>query len=165
MKTCRICLQTKTVDAFYKQSARGGMGVRGSCKECDNKKKKEYRASNKDKIQKQKKEDYLFNQELYLAQKKLYRQANKGKIAALNARRKKHVKQRTPAWSDMTKVKSYYNVCAFFNEVNGYVKYHVDHIIPMQGDIVSGLHVHTNLQIMPWRDNVAKKNKFEVCDA
>lgn len=165
MKTCRLCLQTKTVDAFYKQSARGGMGVRGSCKECDNKKKKEYRASNKDKIQKQKKEDYLANHEAYLKQKKLYRQANKGKIAALNARRKKHVKQRTPTWSDMSKVKSYYNVCAFFNEVNGYVKYHVDHIVPLQGKIVSGLHVHNNLQLLLASDNIGKKNRFEVSHA
>lgn len=101
-----------------------------------------------------------------IKQRKLeYARNNKGIINAAVARRKAAKIQRTPLWADKDKTNAYYNVCAFFNEINGYVKYHVDHVIPMQGDIVSGLHVHTNLQILPWRDNVAKKNKFEVCDA
>ena len=108
------------------------------------------------------KESYERNKDSHLAQKREYRQANKGKIAALNAKRKAHIKQRTPAWADMDKIKAYYEVCAFFNEVNGYVKYHVDHKIPLQGKLVSGLHVHTNLQVIPWAENISKKNKFEV---
>ena len=98
-----------------------------------------------------------------LAKKRVYRQANKGKINALVTKRKTRIKLRTPAWADIDKIKSYYEVCAFFNEVNGYIKYHVDHVIPLQGDLVSGLHVHSNLQIIPWLDNIRKKNKFEVC--
>lgn len=70
--------------------------------------------------------------------------------------------QREPVWADKERIKAYYDVCAFFNEVNGYSKYHVDHIIPLQGTHVSGLHVHSNLQILLASENRAKGNRFEV---
>ena len=123
------------------------------------------RTKNPERVAQLKKESYQRNRVAHLTQKKIYRQSNKGKIASLNAQRKKHVKQRTPAWADMNKIKSYYNVCAFFNEVNGYVKYHVDHIVPLQGKIVSGLHVHNNLQLLLAAENIGKKNLFEVTNA
>lgn len=98
------------------------------------------------------------------ARKQLYAKTNKGVVNAAVARRKAAKLLRTPAWSDGDKIKAYYAVCAFFNEVNGFIKYHVDHDYPLQGDLVSGLHVHNNLRIIPWQENVSKKNKFEVCD-
>jgi 5-methylcytosine-specific restriction endonuclease McrA len=63
-------------------------------------------------------------------------------------------------WADRDRIKAYYNVCAFFNEVNRYQKYHVDHIIPLQGDIVSGLHTHNNLQVILATENLSKGNKY-----
>jgi hypothetical protein len=126
--------------------------------------KRAYRAANKEKIIANKRAAYLATREANLAQKREYRQANKGKINFLCSMRKKVVKQRTPIWLspfDRLKIKCYYSVAAMLAR-NNKEPWHVDHIIPLQGKLVSGLHVPNNLQFLRGVDNVRKKNKFEV---
>lgn len=107
---------------------------------------------------------YYKHQAKNLAQKKEYRQANKGKINALVAARKKIVKQRTPIWTtdiDRERIKNEYQLAAILTKVTG-ESWHVDHIIPLQGEMVSGLHVPSNLRAIRGLDNISKKNKYEV---
>ena len=126
--------------------------------------KRAYRAANKEKIIANKRAAYLATREANLAQKREYRQANKGKINFLCSMRKKVVKQRTPMWLspfDRLKIKCYYSVAAMLVR-NNKEPWHVDHIVPLQGKLVSGLHVPNNLQFLRGVDNIRKKNKFEV---
>ena len=44
----------------------------------------------------------------------------------------------------------------------GGLKVHVDHIMPLCGDNISGLHVPENLEIVPELDNLLKNNQWEV---
>ena len=62
-------------------------------------------------------------------------------------------KLRTPKWADVNEIKEIYKEAA----LKGLT---VDHIIPLQGEIVSGLHVENNLRIIPQPDNDSKGNKF-----
>lgn len=41
------------------------------------------------------------------------------------------------------------------------IPHEVDHIIPLRGRLVSGLHVHENLRIIPRTENRKKGNRFE----
>jgi hypothetical protein len=90
---------------------------------------------------------------------KNYRQKNQG---AVNARRMKRIavqRQRTPDWADLTAIRIIYKNAASLTRKTG-IRHHVDHIFPLQGELVSGLHVETNLQILSAIDNVKKSNKF-----
>lgn len=57
-------------------------------------------------------------------------------------------------------IRCVYAECVLTSARTG-VTHHVDHIVPLQGVYVSGLHVVENLRIIPSRDNVVKKNRFE----
>ncbi len=61
-------------------------------------------------------------------------------------------KLRVPLWADHEKIDEIYR-----NKPDGY---EVDHIIPLQGKNVSGLHVHNNLQYLSPTENKSKGNKF-----
>lgn len=83
-------------------------------------------------------------------------------LAAANAskRRAAHL-QRTPPWADLELIDVFYGLAKDMEEVTG-VKRHVDHIIPLRGSTVSGLHVATNLQIITAAENTRKSNTYDI---
>lgn len=126
--------------------------------------KKAYREANKERIAAAKKADYEKNKAARLAQKKEYRAKAHSNIIYLATLRKKAVKQRTPNWlteHDKLRMKCMYSIAAMLTKRNE-EPWHVDHVIPLQGKFVSGLHVPSNLQVMRGAENISKKNKFEV---
>ena len=87
---------------------------------------------------------------------------NKDKRAAYQAKRKATILQRTPAWDpDAHLIVAKYQLAAMLTKASG-IEHHVDHIIPLQGRKVSGLHVFSNLRVIPGSDNVKKSNKFPI---
>lgn len=96
--------------------------------------------------------------------KKEYKSANKHIVNASASKRRAALLQRIPIWQtefDELKIKCIYSVAAMLSRVNGEL-WTVDHIIPLQGKIVSGLHVPNNLQVMRARENEAKRNKYRI---
>lgn len=82
-----------------------------------------------------------------------WRKNNKQRVVLYTTRRRVAKLQRTPIWADTTAIDSFYLACP--------VGYEVDHIIPLRGRLVSGLHVVNNLQYLPRRENAKKRNKFD----
>lgn len=96
--------------------------------------------------------------------KKTYRGQHKHLTNANASKRRAVLLQRIPIWQtefDELKIKCIYSVAAMLSRVNN-EPWTVDHIIPLQGKIVSGLHVPSNLQLMRARENEAKRNKYEI---
>jgi hypothetical protein len=67
--------------------------------------------------------------------------------------------QRTPKWVDLKAIKKFYDVSHWMTEVTG-IEHHVDHILPLNGRLVSGLHIAENLRVLPGPENLAKGSKF-----
>jgi len=107
---------------------------------------------------------YHQNKEHNSFRKKTYRSNNRHLINALSAKRRAAQLHRVPKWLtsfDKLKIKCVYSIASMLTRENKEL-WVVDHIIPLQGKRVSGLHVPSNLQVMRARENESKLNKFEV---
>lgn len=177
MKTCSKCKVSKPRKSFSKDCSRKD-GLQASCRSC----KKEYRKTDNTEYYRQwandnteKRREYnkqwkKANPEKVRNHNKKYREnnlekrristrvssnkwkkANPGMCRAYTAKRRAAKLERTPSWSNIEEIKAFYVACP--------ESYQVDHIIPLQGETVSGLHVLNNLQYLPAKDNLSKGNR------
>lgn len=93
---------------------------------------------------------------------KKWRTTNKDQTNSFTAKYRASKLARTPKWlskAQLTEIKAFYTMATELEAVFPW-KQHVDHIIPLQGDEVSGLHVPWNLQIIPASWNISKGNRL-----
>ena len=154
-------------------------GYRTWCKACVSVYKKQYKIDNAERIKKvQQAYDAVQNplrktyfQQRYVEQKqkidaanRAYRKANLNKHAAKENKRRAAKIKRTPSWltgDDHWVIEQAYELASLRTKMFGF-SWEVDHVLPMQGKIVSGLHVPTNLQVIPATLNRQKTNQYEV---
>lgn len=94
--------------------------------------------------------------------KRKYRESEHGSgiLNACGAKRRCQKLNATPPWYEHEKVTKLYEESARLTRETG-VQYNVDHIVPLQNKLVSGLHCLANLQIITKEENLKKHNKFE----
>lgn len=94
---------------------------------------------------------------------KKWRKDNPGKVAAQKRARELAKTGATPKWltkEHKAQIATIYLQAQILTEATG-VPYHVDHIIPINGENVCGLHVPWNLRVLKGEENLKKSNKVE----
>jgi len=127
------------------------------------KQQQEYRAENYEKLQRSIRKWRDENHDRYKVSRRNWyaRLADKSQWASNSANRRSAKRKATPKWADLEKIKTVYSDAAFISYVTG-VTHHVDHVIPLRGRNVCGLHVENNLQILSWEANLQKGVRYEA---
>lgn len=137
LRKCTKCSEIKELDKFNTENGKFPANRPGPCIIC----RSEYN-----------KQQYQLEHH-----KELIRQSQERNYIAIKTRnseyRCRRIK-RVPKWSESKAIREVYRMCP--------EGYHVDHVIPLQGKLVSGLHVLANLQYLEASDNIKKSNKFDI---
>jgi hypothetical protein len=177
MKTCLKCNIEKILSEFH-IAKKNISGLEGKCKSCKsiyrkaqyqkNKHKElsknlEWKYNNLERYKEIGKEHYRANKDRHKSLMQQHYHANKGMYRAKDAKYRATKLKATPAWANLEQIKRIYIACASISERTG-VEHHVDHIIPLQGEAVCGLHVEKNLAIIPAQMNLQKSNTYNSWD-
>lgn len=173
MKKCADCKLYKEVTDFPKSRNRKD-GYHPYCKICHETRNKKYLANNRIRRLEYERTYELKNREKRKAQKAATEKSAKTRQYRSNWRKNNVGKsrsycmkywttkiQRTPKWLTKTQLKEIEQFYLDAAYLTNYTKtpFEVDHIVPLQGKNVSGLHVPWNLQILTQSENCSKGNR------
>lgn len=178
-KTCFKCQCVKPLSEFYRHKMMAD-GHLNKCKECAKLDVRSHREQNLERVLEydrargmlphrvKARAEYAKTDAYKASQSRAnakYRENNKDKrrtikLACQRSREAgKH--SRTPSWltkEDRSAIKLKYSEARWMTARTG-IKHHVDHIVPLLGKNVSGLHVPWNLRVIPARENIRKGSK------
>ena len=169
VKRCPKCECILKPEDFSRDAKRVD-GLRWACRTCTARDKAAYRSKNKSKIleasatyrksakvPEMQRQYRTANKERITFLLRSWAQRNKAKVAAYTAHRSAATIRATPRWADEHSISSAYEVAAVLSRSG--VQFEVDHIVPLRGKSVCGLHTQDNLQVIPARQNRAKGNR------
>jgi len=150
MKKCIKCNDFKDLSSFNKG--------RNNCKICQSNYKKKWFRENKEKESEACQEHYKNNKEHILSKVKDWQDKNKGKRISYNAKyRSAKLNATLPGYDE--EINLFYLEAKVLEGQDG-IKRHVDHIVPLQGKTICGLHVPWNLRVITAQENLNKSNKL-----
>ena len=153
VKPCNICKEELPLSQFTVRNRKRRDGstyntFRSECKTCKNNKEAKRRTSPEGR-----------------ATIKAYRSSPKGKARSKRekALRDKRNRQATPKWLTPEQRKQIVDIYEHMRDCRAVTgeDYHVDHIVPLRGENICGLHVPWNLQVLPAYVNISKSNTLE----
>ncbi|MGZ8888043.1 MAG: hypothetical protein ACXW1D_00640 [Halobacteriota archaeon] len=167
-KVCSKCKDNKSLTLFNK-SVEKRSGYKSNCKSCESASRSR-RLSDPDKRSQER--DRIRNRRANQTEQQ--RRAYNDKCLDYYARNKSDYRKRvmdriakknmaTPKWADTEweqfVIREIYHLASLRQEMLG-VELHVDHTVPLQSDIVCGLHCSANLEVVTAKYNRAKGNHY-----
>lgn len=134
-----------------------------TCCECANATANQSKSKNRDKYRVMFNEWQRNNPDKTRAYTRRYLEKNQGKRNLWTSNYRQAKEDRMPNWltnADLLEMESIYEYCSSLRKCG--LDYHVDHIVPLRGTIVSGLHVPWNLQVIPGVENMSKGNRYGI---
>ena len=161
MKVCSKCKVEKDLDQYYR-GKRYKDGYRSACKPCELKRGAKWRESNSDHHRSLKQAWYskTANKARTAETVKLWKGANSARVLSYEGHRRARKLQQCPTWANTDALQDVYTSAKLLGQLTGKT-FHVDHIVPLNHALVSGLHTADNLQILTARQNLVKSNKFK----
>ena len=165
MKLCYKCKETKSIIDFGRNKSKKD-GLATECKTCKREMDNAYSKLHRAEAAKKASDWYYSNIDKARAANKLYNKlwvrANKDKncLKASNYRTRKL--KACPPWlteQDYKDIQTEYSLAQWTSNMMK-IPYHVDHIVPLKGKKVCGLHVPWNLQVIPAIMNIQKGNRI-----
>lgn len=175
---CSVCHAWLAAECFSKSKWQAA-GLTSSCKSCQ----QEYREANREQRLATKRAYHHRTKDSFKDRRKEYRARTKDAINARSARwraqnperrrevandwvkrnrvygtyratlRRAQQLQATPAWAEHDKIKLMY-------EKSSELGFEVDHVVPLNSDLVCGLHCWANLQLLSKEENLKKSNRY-----
>lgn len=167
---CKDCNEEKPL------KPRGNNRYYSWCVDCQKVRNKAYYQANKDKcyangkrwVDKNREKhnatcrnSYVKNKDRHRKNVYDWRVRNEEKQKAYTNFRRRRQRSATPPWANLLQIKQMYMFAQHISKKTG-IKHHVDHVIPLNGEFVSGLHVIENLAVVPALDNIRKSNQFDM---
>lgn len=122
----------------------------------------DYRAANREHLANKAKDRYALNLDKVVAKALDYQKEHPGEAGARNALCRLRKINRVPVWldeDDIWLMQEAYILAKERIKSTG-MRWDVDHIYPTKGKTVSGLHVPSNLRVVPYQMNKVKRNKM-----
>lgn len=168
LKTCAKCRVVKPFAEFHKRVASGDQ-LAHKCKSCVNHDSSAWRDLNPEAHGQWYEQNKDYKAEYFLRWRSEHIEAEKARIAkwakdnphkvnALGVKRHAAKLHATPTWANQGAVEAFYAEAARLTKATG-IRHEVDHIVPLQGKIVRGLHWEGNLQVLPKTQNISKSNR------
>lgn len=188
MKKCTRCGLEKNSTDFYRRS-KAHDGLTAKCKSCAwvvtkaSRQKNEsnylqklyaWRKSNPERLAELQRACHEKNKEKHKPARDVWAKKNRDKVNSgiykwklanahlvnsYQARRRSVKKNATPSWANDFFIKEIYELAKRRTKATG-IEWHVDHLVPLQSPLVRGLHVESNLAVIPAKQNSSKGNKY-----
>jgi len=178
LKVCTTCNEEKGLE-FFSKNKKSKDGYLSQCKSCLKAKRQKLKYDNIEIYNNQLECSRRAKQKLGKAHLKAYKEKwhvenidrvrlyrrqyylNNRSTAINNAKgRYKHLKVASVIWANREAILAFYKEAKRLTKLTG-IKFNVDHIIPLRGKTVSGLHVDGNLQIITAYENSKKYITFD----